>query len=151
MKFARTATTALLLCAFAAAPALAATSKQPPELRSYVTVDAQGQIVALNRASGKSRPLTAEETARLAEGIRQLVNQSTDGLVQIQHDDGSVSMDLQGRFQDVILAKKNADGSVEQVCVDNPLDAALFFEIDPALVGAATAAASRAAAQPPIQ
>ena len=51
----------------------------------------------------------------------------------------------------MILARKNADGSVEQVCVDNPLDAALFFEIDPALVGAATAAASRAAAQPPIQ
>lgn len=150
MNFARTATTLLFVCACAAAPAFAATTGQPTE-RTYVTVDAQGAIVALNRASGKSRPLTAEETARLAEGIRQLVNQSTDGLVQIQHDDGSVSMDLQGRFQDVILARKNADGSVEQVCVDNPLDAALFFEIDPALVGAATAAASRAAAQPPIQ
>ena len=115
MNFARTATTLLFVCACAAAPAFAATTGQPTE-RTYVTVDAQGAIVALNRASGKSRPLTAEETARLAEGIRQLVNQSTDGLVQVQHDDGTVSVHFRG-----------ADGASESVRTRIVIGALLFF------------------------
>jgi hypothetical protein len=42
---------------------------------------------------------------------------------------------LQGRFQSVAVAKREADGSVTQSCVDNPKSAAAFFEIDPQLVG----------------
>ena len=46
-------------------------------------------------------------------------------------------MDLQGRFQNVMLAKKEDDGTISQACVDNVDSAAAFFEIDPALLGAA--------------
>jgi hypothetical protein len=105
--------------------------------RNYVTSNALGQTVVVDRQTGQARPLTADEASRLAAGIKQLVNQSTDGLVQVQHADGSVSMDLQGRFQNVMLAKKEADGTVSQSCVDNVEAAASFFEIDPVLVGAA--------------
>ena len=84
--------------------------------------------------SGQIRPLTQEEAQKLADGIKQLVNKSTDGLVSIKRPDGSVSMDLQGRFQNVALAKKNDDGTVSQACVDNPESAARFFGIDPQLV-----------------
>lgn len=84
--------------------------------------------------SAQIRPLTQEEAQKLAEEIKQLVNKSTDGLVSIKRPDGSVSMDLQGRFQNVALAKKNDDGTVSQACVDNPESAARFFEIDPQLV-----------------
>ena len=80
------------------------------------------------------RPLTQEEAQKVAQGIKQLVNKSTDGLVSVQHADGSVSIDLQGRFQNVAVAKKNADGSITQACVDTPEAAAKFFEIDPRLV-----------------
>jgi len=65
------------------------------------------------------------------------VNQSTEGLVQVRHANGMVSMDLQGRFQNVSLAKKEADGTVTQACVNNLESAAEFFEIDPALLGIA--------------
>jgi predicted transcriptional regulator len=105
--------------------------------RNYVTSNAAGQTVVLDRQTGQTRPLTPEEARRLAEGIKQLVNQSSEGLVQVHHENGSVSIDLQGRFQNVMLAKKEDDGTVSQVCVDNVDAAAAFFEIDPELVGAA--------------
>jgi hypothetical protein len=81
------------------------------------------------------RPLTQEEAQKLAEGIKQIVNQSTDGLKEVRHADGSVSMDLEGRFQSVAVAKRDENGNVVQSCVDNREAAAAFFEIDPQLVG----------------
>lgn len=105
--------------------------------RNYVTLNAAGETIVLNRQTGQSRPLTPDEARRLAEGIKQMLSQSTEGLVQVHHADGSVSMDLQGRFQNVMLAKKEDDGTISQACVDNVDSAAAFFEIDPALLGAA--------------
>lgn len=85
--------------------------------------------------TGQIRPLTQEEAQRLAAALKELANQSTDGLKSIHHPDGSVSMDLQGHFQNVALAKRNEDGSITQACVDNPGAGAAFFGIDPELVG----------------
>jgi hypothetical protein len=65
----------------------------------------------------------------MAEGLKTLLNQSTDDLKQVKHADGSVSMDLQGRLQNVALAKKGDHGNVEQACVDNPESAAAFLGI----------------------
>lgn len=93
------------------------------------------QPVPLDPQTGQVRPLTQEEAQRLAAGIKELVNQSTDGLQSVQHADGSVSMDLQGRFQSISVAKRDEDGSMTQSCVDNREAAAAFFEIDPQLVG----------------
>lgn len=103
--------------------------------RNYVTADAAGMVVVLDRETGKARPLTNEEAQRLAVGLKDLINQSTDGLVQVRLADGSYSMDLQGRFQSVLLAKKDENGVVSQACVDNLDLAAAFFEIDPAVLG----------------
>lgn len=108
-----------------------------PISRNYVTVDQTGQTVAVDRQTGKMRPLTQEEASRLAEGVKQLVNRSSEGLVEIHHQDGSVSMNLQGRFQNVMVAKREDDGTITQACLDNIDSAAAFFEIDPALLGAA--------------
>lgn len=80
------------------------------------------------------RPLTQAEAQQMAEGLKALVNQSTEGLKQVHHADGSVSMDLQGRFQSVALAKKADSGSVAQSCVDNPEAAASFLGIDRELI-----------------
>lgn len=80
------------------------------------------------------RPLTQQEAEQMAAGLKELVNQSTEGLKQVHHADGSVSMDLQGRFQSVTLAKKGDDGNVAQSCVDNPQAAAAFLGIDRELI-----------------
>jgi hypothetical protein len=113
--------------------------------RTYVTSNAEGLVVALDRQTGQMRPLTSAEAQKLAEGIKDMVSQSTEGLVQVRRADGTVSMDLQGRFQSVLLARKEADGSIVQGCVDNLETAAAFFDIDPALVGTLKRAASRPA------
>jgi hypothetical protein len=105
--------------------------------KHYVTTNAAGQPVVLDRQTGESRPLTPQEAQTLAQGIKQLINTSTDGLVQVRHANGMVSMDLQGHFQNVSLAKKEADGTVTQSCVNDLESAADFFEIDPALLGVA--------------
>jgi len=69
-------------------------------------------------------PLTQEQSQQIADALTN--NKSTAGLVEVKHADGTVEMDLQGRFQDVVIAKKNDDGSVSTACVDNA-DAARSF------------------------
>jgi len=101
-----------------------------------------GAQLPLDSQTGQVRPLTQEEAQRLAEGIKQVLNQSTDGLQSVHHADGSVSVNLQGHFQNVAVMKRNDDGSLTESCVDNPKAAAVFFEIDPQLVGAQRDAAS---------
>ena len=103
--------------------------------RTTTSLRAGAQQIPLDPQTGQVRPLTQEEAQRMAEGIKQLVNQSSDGLQSVLHADGSVSVDLQGRFQNLAVLKRNADGTLTESCVDNPKAAAVFFEIDPQLVG----------------
>lgn len=109
-------------------------------LAVYPGGTARAQGSQQNQQAGQTGPITPEEAKRLAEGIKPLVNQSTEGLVQVRHADGSVSMDLQGRFQNVAVAKKEADGTISQSCVDNLASFAAFFGISPKLLVAATPA-----------
>ncbi|MBC7798890.1 MAG: hypothetical protein H7Z37_18630 [Pyrinomonadaceae bacterium] len=81
------------------------------------------------QTDNQARPLTAQEARTLSEGIKGLVNQSSEGLDEVQNSDGSISIDLQGRFQNVTVAKKNADGTISHSCVDNEDGASSFFGI----------------------
>ena len=101
---------------------------------TFVTRRVGNQDIRINTQSGEIQRLTPEEAQRLANGLAPMLDNSTDGLVEVKHTDGSVSMDLQGRFQNVSVARVNADGTVEQSCVDNPAAAAKFFGIDRKLI-----------------
>ena len=101
---------------------------------NLMTVKVAGQDVQVDGQTGQIAEPTPEEAQRLAIGLKQLVNQSTEGLVELQHSDGSVSVDLKGRFQNVTVARVNKDGSVSKSCLDNPHAAAKFFGIDPKLI-----------------
>jgi hypothetical protein len=109
-------------------------SAQVANKPNYVTVKVAGQDVQVDGQTGQIKPLTQEEAQKLAAGLGQLVNQSTEGLEQVHHEDGSVSMDLKGRFQNVAVARINQDGTVSESCVDNPQAAGAFFGIDPKLI-----------------
>ncbi|SRR6266496_6759715 len=102
--------------------------------RQYVAVKVAGQNVQVDGQTGQIKPLTAQEAQQVAEGLKGMINQSTEGLTAVQHADGSVSVNLQDRFQNVAVAKKNVDGTVSQSCVNNRQSAAAFFEIDPKLL-----------------
>jgi hypothetical protein len=103
--------------------------------KKYVTVKVAGRDVQVDPQTGQIKPLTPAEAQQLADGLKTMLNKSTEGLVPEKHPDGSTSIDLQGRFQNVAVARVNADGTLEQSCVDEPLAAAQFFGIDPKLLG----------------
>jgi hypothetical protein len=118
-------------------------------ISSATTAKAQ----STHQTQGLSGPplLSPQDAQKMAEGIKQLVNNSTEGLVPVRHPNGATSIDLQGRFQNVVMAKKEADGTVTQACVDNVDSAAAFLEIDPALVGGQPRTAPLPAAKPDIR
>jgi hypothetical protein len=103
-----------------------------------------GQVVGMDSQTGQFRPLTPEEAQILANGIKPLVNQSDEGLKQVQRPDGSVSVNLEGRFQNVSVAQKNEDGSIAQSCVNSPETAAAFFGVEPEKFGVKTKAGQSA-------
>lgn len=111
--------------------------------RTFVTRRVGNQDILINPQTGEIKPLTPEEAQRLAADLAPMLDNSTDGLTQVQHADGSVSMDLQGRFQNVTVARVNSDGTIDQSCVDNPRAAAKFFRIDPKLIENAPTARKR--------
>lgn len=102
--------------------------------KHYITVKVGGQDVQVDNQTGKIKPLTPQEAEKMAKGLKELLNQSTEGLVQVHHPDGSVSMHLQDRFQNVTVARIDEDGNAVTSCVDNPQAGAAFFGIDPQLV-----------------
>jgi hypothetical protein len=96
-----------------------------PVADPYVTVEVGGQRLRVNPQTLQQGPLTQDEARRLAAQLEG--NKATDGLVEERHADGTVSVDLQGRFQNVVLAKRNDDGSVSSACVDTPEAAEAFL------------------------
>ena len=102
--------------------------------KKYVTVKVAGQNVQVDPRTGDIQPLTPQEAEKLAAGLKPMLNRSTEGLIPVHHPDGSTTVDLQGRFRNVTVARANKDGSVSQSCVDNPRAAGAFFGIDPKLI-----------------
>jgi hypothetical protein len=96
--------------------------------KNSVTVKVGGQDIHVNGQTGEVKPLTQDEVQKMVAAMKKMANQSTEGLSQVQHEDGSVSMDLGDRFQNVTIARQTKDGSVTTSCVDNPTSAARFFE-----------------------
>ena len=99
--------------------------------KNLVTVEVAGQKVQVDSQTGQIQELTPEEKQKLAAGLKQMVNKSAEDLTEIHHSDGSVSVDLEGRFQNVTVAKIDEDGNLIQSCVDNPRAAGAFFGIAP--------------------
>ena len=93
---------------------------------NFVTVEVAGKKLQVNAQTLQQGPLTQDQAQQIAAALKD--NQSSEGLVRVQNPDGSISIDLQGRFQNVILARKNNDGTVEQACVDNAEAAKAFLQ-----------------------
>lgn len=103
--------------------------------KKYMTVKVAGQDVQVDPQTGKLKPLSAEQAQNLAEGLKKMVNKSADGLTEVQHEDGSTSMELEGRFRHVVVAREREDGTLSMSCVDNPKAAASALGVDPKLLG----------------
>jgi len=82
--------------------------------------------ITVDKQTGQLRRPTAEETEALVAQLAAMTNQSTEGLHEISGVNGAF-VDLQDRFQSVVLARPNADGTSELRCVTTFEEAAEFL------------------------
>ena len=128
------------------APAAPVAAQPSKAAGNYVTVEVGGKKLRVNAETLQQGPLSQEQSQQVADALEG--NKSTEGLVEVQHADGTVEVDLQGHFQNVMMAKKNDDGTVSNACVDTPEAARSFLKSDataPASPTAGNAAAARKA------
>ncbi|HWS28062.1 MAG TPA: hypothetical protein VN259_15985, partial [Xanthomonadales bacterium] len=72
----------------------------------------------------------SSDDAALADAIRGLTSRSTAGLRQSTAADGSVEIDLQGRFRHAHVAQLGDDGNLRAQCVGSVAEANRFFGRD---------------------
>lgn len=109
---------------------------QGPVEDNDTTVQFANQKITIDAATGKLRKPTVEEARALVETITGLTNRSTKGLHVERAANGMGMVDLQDRFQTVVLSKPNPDGTNEIRCVSTAKEAAEFLGIDPAKIPA---------------
>jgi hypothetical protein len=134
-------TAALLLLAVAVTPAAGqekSKGSKPLAFKSRVinapnaagsVQTAVAEVLRQAHAQAKAGPLSAEQradlTARLEKAFR--LNRSSEGLTEVRSRNGTVAVDLQGRYQYVYLARTNPDGSVSVACVTDWESARAFL------------------------
>jgi hypothetical protein len=100
------------------------------------TVQYANQKIKIDPQTGKLRTPTVEEARSIVETIQSLTNRSSKGLKVTQTAGGGTKVDLQGRYQTVVVAKPNPDGTNEIMCVNSLEEAAAFLGIDPSKIPA---------------
>jgi hypothetical protein len=86
---------------------------------------AAGMIVAIDPVTGELGMPTPEQWAELfaaqpSPEVLEGLNHSSDGLRQVQHADGHVSLELAGRFMEFAIARMGKDGKLTFGCVNDP-------------------------------
>jgi len=127
-------TMVLIAVAIVAVGAVTVVSRQSLSSRqpTKTTIQNLNGTAAQNHALS-SEQLTQSSRDALAGGLKDMIDQSTEGLTAVHHADGSVSVNIEDRFQSVTVAKDD-NGRLSQSCVDNPQAAGAFFNIDPKLI-----------------
>jgi hypothetical protein len=118
-----------LAVAFAAVIGLAIPSGAEAQhaAKSHGNSDAApGQQAAVD-AQGKLREPTPDERKALADEVARSVRYDDAGLTPVHRADGSVLLDLQGRFETASVARVH-DGRVETRCVTSRAEAEAFLD-----------------------
>lgn len=119
------ATSALLVVLLVGLPS-APTSPQGAALRVHLDPET-GDIVPV--------PVTGLDKAELDRQMKESLNRSSEGLQQVHHPDGRVSMDLQGRFRSLSVATVDSNGQAKVGCVTNAQELDTFMENSGAQLG----------------
>jgi hypothetical protein len=94
--------------------ALAIAQEAPPAKPNATQLPQQ----VLPTGEEDASPRAGEFAARSAQGatqtveqkLREMTSESTEGLTTVRRDDGTIGIDLQGRFQSVLIATPTKDG-----------------------------------------
>lgn len=111
-------------------------SRQPQASDGDATIEFANQRITIDAQTGRLRKPTVEEARVLVETITGLTNRSSRGLKVERGHNGVGQVDLKGRFQSVVLAKPNPDGTNEIRCVSTLKEAADFLGLDPSKIPA---------------
>lgn len=124
----------------AAAPAQTPTASPAPATATAPPVAAAGMIAYVDPVTGghTSTP-TEEQRAAMRAALEHALSRSVEGLQEVVLPDGSVMVDLQGRFQEAVVARRAPDGTLHTFCVIDP-DVALAPPAAPAEAPAGTVA-----------
>lgn len=101
-----------------AGPADNSQPAEPATADAPAGVAAAGMLAFRDPVTGELRPPTEAELAAIRPQLEALFNQSSEGLEQIELPDGSVGVDLQGRFATAVVATVGPDGTVTTRCVN---------------------------------
>jgi len=83
--------------------------------------------ITVDPQTGTLRLPTPQETHELVDSLIELTNRSTEGLQMVTLANGTKAVDIDGRFQSVMLARPNEDGTSEMRCVTTFAEAAEFL------------------------
>ena len=117
----------ILALALAAATAAAGAAQDPPTSGQAAAPARSGVQVAIDPATGQLRAPSPEEMQALSASLERIFNQSTEGLQAEQRADGTLALDLRGRFLNAALIRKNADGSLKLNCTSDLRQARALF------------------------
>lgn len=128
-------TTVIVALTILAVGAVSVASRQKLSAKASASENADAAVSSVQNSPNPTRlnQSSDEDREKLAAGLKEVINQSTEGLTEVHHADGSVSLNLEDRFQNVSVAKVS-NGKLSQACLDNPQSAGAFFSIDPKLI-----------------
>lgn len=85
----------------------------------------------IDKETGQLRAPTPEESKEMAlrsSAARADLNESDEGLVEVVHPNGMISVDLQGRFMSHTVAKIGPDGKLITRCVTTEAEKKAFLQ-----------------------
>jgi len=120
-----------IVAAIALAVVLAPAENSPDPL--LVTPGTAAMRVAIDPETGEL--VTGPDAMRLSSqaggdksaAMENMLSRSSEGLEEIHHPDGRVSVHLQGRFMSASVARLSEDGKVETLCTEDMIAAEDFL------------------------
>jgi hypothetical protein len=103
-----------LLSALAVAQEAPATKPNAAQLPQQILPT--GEEDASPRAQDFAARAAQSEALTIEQRLREMTSESTEGLVTTRRDNGTLSIDLQGRFQSVLIATPTEDGRFVVSC-----------------------------------
>jgi hypothetical protein len=106
------------------APAVPAPTVAARPATSGIVPGSMGMVIAIDPETGEIGMPSAEQLAEMNLTEDEAASHEDTGLTYVRSADGTVSVNLQGRYQEYAVVKKAADGTTVVGCVDHPSKAA---------------------------
>ncbi|MEO6463678.1 MAG: hypothetical protein ABIP29_11440 [Candidatus Eisenbacteria bacterium] len=105
------------------APLAAGSSKAARAASSGIVPGSMGMMIAIDPETGEVGMPSPAQISEMNLSEDEAASHEDDGLTQVRSADGTVTVHLQGRYQEYAVIRKAADGTNVVGCVDHPAKA----------------------------